>query len=162
VTSGDVGALVSALKELPEADRLPALSRRSRPGSWEHRLAAAVLEAPNDLEKIAAVNDAIADLEHAFRTGAGWPPAGIRIALFGATLLGSLTYLWAHDLRFALSILGVGGATALACAEANSAARRKTEATRKAIDALVATAVGSLAFASAEFPERRSRRRGRA
>jgi hypothetical protein len=160
VTSTDVSALVIALKKLPEGERLPALSRRSRPGSFEHRVASEALAAPGDQARIAIVNDALADVEHTLRVGAAWPGAAIRIALFGATLLGVVAYLKADEIRWALAIVGIGGAAALACVEAKRAARRGAEAQRRAIDALVAVAFGALAEGAPDTPRRRSRRRG--
>lgn len=160
VTSTDVGALVIALKRLPEAERLPALSRRARPGSFEHRVASEALSAPDDRARIAAVNDLLAEVENVLESGAAWPSAGIRIALFGAMLLGVIAYVWAYEIRWALTIVGIGGAAALACVEANRAAKRGVASQRRAIDALVLAAVGNLAEGAPDAPERRPRRRG--
>jgi hypothetical protein len=160
VASTDVSALVIALKKLPEAERLAALCRQSRPGSFERRVASAVFAAPSDRAKIGAVNDALADVEHTLRVGAGWPSAGIRIALFGAMLLGVVAYLMAYEVRWALAIVGIGGVAALACVEAKRAAERSAEAQRTAIDALVSVALGHLADDASETPRRRARRRG--
>lgn len=159
-SSTDVDALVIALKKLPEAERLPALCQKSRPGSFERRVASEALTAPSDRAKIAVVNDALADVEHSLRVGAGWPSAGIRIALFGAMLFGVVAYLTAREIRWALAIVGVGGVAALACVEAKRAAQRSAEAQRTAIDALVSVALGHLAEGAPDISRRRVRRRG--
>jgi hypothetical protein len=143
-TSGDVGAQVIALKKLPEEERLGALASRSRPGTWEHQLAEDALAAPDDAARIAVVNEALTDLEHVFQAGAGWPSASIRIALFGAMLLGVAAFLVSRELRWTLTILGIGGVAALACVEANRAARRSAEAQRRAIDGLISTTLRAL------------------
>jgi hypothetical protein len=55
--------------------------------------------------------------------------------------------------------VGIGGVAALACVEANRAAKRGAEAQRKVIDALVAAALGHLAEGAPDSPRRRARRR---
>lgn len=160
VTSTDMGALVIALKRLPQDERLPALSRRAKPGSFEHRVASEALAETDDRAKIAAVNDLLAEVEHALEARAGWPSAGIRIALFSAMLLGVIAYVAVHELRWALTIVAIGGASALACVEANRAAQRGAASQRRAIDDLVLAAMGDLGEAAPAAPERRSRRRG--
>jgi hypothetical protein len=158
--SDDLGALTIALKKTPEAERLHELGRRARPASWEHRLAGELLEAPTAAVKIAAVNDALAELDHTFRAGAGWPSGAIRIALFGGMLLAVSAWLLAKDLSFALGIAAIGAVSAGACFEAERSARRRVTAQRRAVDDLVAAAVGRLvADEGAALPERRSRRR---
>jgi hypothetical protein len=159
VTGAEVSALVVALKKLPEAERLDALARRSRPGSVERRMASLALAEGGDRAKIAVVNDVLAEVEHSLERSAGWPSAALRIALFGAMLLAVVAYLTAQEIRWALAIVGIGGVAALACVEANRAAKRGAEAQRQVIDALVATALGHLVDGAPEPPRRRSRRR---
>lgn len=159
-TSGEAGALTLALKKVPDAERLDELGRRARPQSWEHRLVGDLREAPTAAAKIAAVNDALAEVEHTFRAGAGWPSGGIRIALFGGMLLGVSAWLAARDISYALGIVAIGAVSAGACFEAKRSAERRVTAQRRAIDDLVAIAVGRLVpEAGALPPERRSRRR---
>jgi len=159
-TSSDIVALTLALKKLPDAERLPALARRAPPASWEQRLAADLLEAPTAAAKIAAVNDALADIDHTFRAGAAWPSGAIRIALFGGMLLGVTAWLAAQHLTGALGIVAASALSAAVSFEAKRSAERRVVAQRRAIDDLVTALVGRLApDASAPLPERRSRRR---
>lgn len=152
-------ALSLALKALPEIERLTALARLAGPSHWAGRLAAEVLEANDERAKIAAANDALAEVEHALRLGEAWPATSLRITLFGSTLFGIIAYLALRAPLFALAILGVGAAAALACSEAGRALRRLAVAERQAVDVLVSVALGSLTRAAPEMPERRAHRR---
>ena len=169
VSGEELAALARALHRLPEADRVAELHRRTPPGSWEHDLAAEVLAADGEAAKLAAVNLALAEAEHEIGEGAGWPRTALRIALLGAALLAILAlaaYLLDRgSTEWPLSILAVGGASALACSEAGRSAKRNAAVRRRAIDELVQAVFGDLA-AGAEMPrrpsvERRARRRAR-
>ncbi|MFO0762302.1 MAG: hypothetical protein U0359_38035 [Byssovorax sp.] len=162
-TSGRASALAVALKRVPDAERVDELSRRADPGSWEHRFACEVGAAPTAAAKIVAVNDALGELDHLFQAGAGWPSAAIRIALFGGMLLAVSAWLDEHSLGAALGIALTGVLSAGACFEAKRSAERRVAAERKAIDDLVAVAVGSLDAGDEPMPpERRARRSARA
>jgi hypothetical protein len=152
-------SLMRALAALPEDERIVTLARLAGALRWEGRLAADVLAASDERAKIAAVNDALAEVEHALHVGEAWPAASLRIALFGTTLLGIVAYLGARALLLALAIVGVGASAALACVEAGRALRRHAAAERQAVDALIAVAFGSLAAAPLEMPEHRAHRR---
>lgn len=159
VNRGVARSLARALEALPEVERLTALARLAGPSHWAGRLAVEVLEANDERVKIAAANDALAEVEHALRSGEAWPATSLRITLFGSTLLGIVAYLAMRAPLLALGILGVGAAAALACSEAGRALRRLAVAERQAVDALVSVALGSLARAAPEMPERRAHRR---
>ena len=137
--------LTASLKRVPEEARPAELERRAPPGSWEHGVATELLHAPDDAAKIAAVNDALLEVEHALRQGATWPQAGIRIALAGGLMLGLSTWLATGNLRAAVILVAVGGISALFCVEAGRSARRHAEAQRNDIDALITVVMGRLA-----------------
>ena len=155
VTSGQARALATALKRVAEESRVSELERRAPPGSFERTIAAALRDAPDDAAKIAAVNDALLDVEHALRQGVGWPRAGIRIALSSGLLLGLTTWLATGNLRVAVILVAVGGASALLCVEAGRSAARHTAAQRADIDALITVLAGHLAAQAPPQGERR-------
>ena len=92
-TRGDLTSLSATLRRVPAADRVRRLLERTEPGSWEHELAAEALAAPDEDARVAAVNLALADVEHTFRRSVGWPPAALRIALLGAAFVAFCAYL---------------------------------------------------------------------
>jgi Flp pilus assembly protein TadB len=155
VTSGEARALANALKRVADESRASELERRAPAGSFEHTIAEALRDAPDDAAKIAAVNDALLDVEHALRQGAGWPRAGIRIALSSGLLLGLTTWLATGNLRAAVILVAVGGASALLCVEAGRSAARHAAAQRADIDALITVLVGGLADQAPPQGERR-------
>ena len=155
VTSGQARALATALKRVAEESRVSELERRAPAGSFEHAIATALRDAPDDAAKIAAVNDALLDVEHTLRQGVGWPRAGIRIALSSGLLLGLTAWLATGNLRAAVILVAVGGASALLCVEAGRSAARYTAAQRSDIDALITVLVGNLADQAPPQAERR-------
>lgn len=135
--------LALALKRLPLADRLGELARRAEPSSWEHGLAVEAIAAPDRGAQVAAVNLALADLEHTLTEGAAWPRTSGRIALLGTGLLAATAYIAdGAQVRWWLSILAIGGVAAFACFEADRSSQRNAAQRRRAVDALVATTFG--------------------
>jgi hypothetical protein len=144
-TGGDPAALAVALKRFPVAERLHELHRRALPGSWEHDLAAEALAAPGEPARVAAVNLALSEVEHALTQGAMWPRTGIRIALLCAGVLAFAAYLSdTSQIKWSLCIVGIGAVAALTCVEAARSALRHAERQRQAIDELVAAAFGDI------------------
>jgi hypothetical protein len=159
----DPAALARALRRLPGEDRVAELHRRSMQGSWEHDLAAEVLAAEGQAAKLAAVNLALAEAEHELIEGAGWPRAAMRIALLSAALLALLALaaylLDGGTVQWPLSILVIGGVSAVTCFEAGRSARRNVAARRRAIDDLVEAVFGDMGTGAAP-PRRPSLERG--
>lgn len=145
LTSGATRNLTASLKRVPHASRASELFQRAPPGSFEHTLAAELLAADTDAAKVAAANDALLEAEHALRRGAAWPRAGIRIALAGGLLFGLSAWLTTGNLRAAVILVAVGGASALLCIEAGRSAKRHADAQRADIDALITAVLGPLA-----------------
>jgi hypothetical protein len=142
-TGADPEALALGLKRVPAAERIAELQRRARPGSWEHGLAAELLAAPGEGAKIAALNLAISDADHAMTRTARWPLTALRIALLGAGVLGFSAYIEdPAQLKWALATVAVGGVAAVACVEARRSGQRAAARQRRGIDALVAVALG--------------------
>jgi hypothetical protein len=158
-TSGEAARLASALKRVPEADRVAELHRRSRPGTWEHQLAADVLEATSDAARVALVNEALYDVERDLEVGAAWPAASVRIALSGGLLLALVAYFVTGEIKWSVALLGAAGAGAVASFEAGRTARRAAEAQRKAVDALIAVTLRDLVMDGAPARSRTSTRR---
>ncbi|MFT3769219.1 MAG: hypothetical protein QM820_27590 [Minicystis sp.] len=136
----DLEALALSLKRVPSGERLAALRDRTEPGSWEHDLAVDVLASPPGEEAtVAAVNLALADVEHALDRGARWPATALRIALLGGGVLAFLAWITEPaQLRWVLCTIGVSGLAALTCAQAGRTGARHAERQRLAVDALVA------------------------
>jgi hypothetical protein len=135
----DAQALALALKRLPAGERLPALLEQSTSGSFEHDLAADVLAARDEDGKVAAVNLALGEIDHALDRRASWPPTALRIALLGAGLLAFFAYLAdPAQLRWPIAVVGAGAFSALTCAHAARSGARDAERQRRAVDAVVA------------------------
>jgi hypothetical protein len=161
-TGGDPAALALALKRVPAKERLGELSRRARPGSWEHELAAEALAAPDDVARLAAMNLALAAVAHALTAGALWPRTGVRIALLGAALCGFAAYVAeGGPSKWLLAIVLIGGVAVFACVEAGLRAARNATRQRRAIDELIAVAFDDMVKADAA-PGARALRRVRA
>lgn len=148
-------SLTASLKRMPEEARPAALEGRAPPGSWEHGVATELLHASDAAAKIAAVNDALLEVEHALRQGATWPQAGIRIALASGLMLGLTAWLATGNLRAAVILVAAGGISALLCVEAGRSAKRHAEAQRNDIDALITVVMGQLADQAPRPGERR-------
>jgi hypothetical protein len=158
--SMDLGPISIALRRLPVEARLAELERRTRPATWEHRLAAELKAAAGDAERVAVVNDALAAVDAELSAGAGWPSAGLRIAVFGTLLCTALAVL-ARRLEVIAVLVVVGAIGALATAEAGRRAKRMAAAQRTSIDSLIEAALGSLPSASTSDRRRSSRRKSR-
>lgn len=144
VASPDLRALTASLRRTPEVDRLDELARRSRPGTWEHRLASEMRGAPIDRARVAVINDALADAELSLVAGAAWPPAAFRLCTYGSLLLAIAAFL-AEGFTPAIPVVAVTGAAgAIACVEIRRRARHEARAQREAIDALIAAVAGPL------------------
>jgi hypothetical protein len=159
----DANDLALALKRLPAGQRLQALQAQSAPGSFEHDLAAEVLAAPDEEAKVASINLALGEIDHALDRRASWPPTALRIALLGAGLLAFFAYLAdPAQLRWPIAVVGAGAFSALTCAHASRSGARDAERQRRAVDALVAAALAFPPEAARPAPPGGAkRRRGR-
>lgn len=162
---GDLESLANGLKRVPAAERVAALRDRTTEGTFEHDLAVELLAAPSEDAKVAAVNLALADAEHALVETAAWPRTAIRIALLGAGICAFAAWVSDPDqARWALAVIGIGALAALSCAQAQKTGERLAERQRRAIDALVAAALALPPEARVPAPaggagERNKRRR---
>lgn len=151
----DTEALALALRRVPAAERLAALRDRTEPGRWEHELAVDVLAAAGDEARVAAVNLALGDVEHALGRTAGWPGTALRIALLGGGVVAFLAYLVEPgQLRWPLAILGVSALAALTCAQARRTADGHADRQRRTVDGLVAAVLVLPPEARAASPAR--------
>ena len=142
VLRADVDALALALKRVPAAERLMTLQERSAPGSWERDLAVDVLAASSEDAKVAAVNLALAEIEHALARSERWPAAAVRIALLGGGFLALLAKVVdPAQMRWTIAIAAASGLAAATCAQAARTGARHAERQRRAVDALVAAAL---------------------
>jgi Flp pilus assembly protein TadB len=159
-TAGDTRSLAHSLRALPPEARLLELSRRAPAGSWEHRLALALLEAAAPQARVAVANDLLMELERRLDAGAGWPPAAVRLSALGAGLLATLSFLAHAGLATIVAVLAAGALGALASAAAGRAGRAAAARQREGIDALVdATLGGTVAPGASGRAARRGSRR---
>lgn len=161
ITSLDAASVARSLLRLPDDQRAPELARRAAAGSWEHSLATELVDAAGDQARIAAVNDAVAQLELRLGERAGWPSAALRISALSALLLAVIAQL-VHRTDAVLPVLAIGGVGVVAALDAKRRALRGAKAQREAIDALVAAVAGKLELSAQPGSRVRSRARARA
>ena len=151
------------LARRPLDDRLAWLQEHSAPDRWEHELCRQLAAEPDPQQRLAAVNEVVAALEHVLDASQGWPrwaawicvAGSVLIAIGGYLVMGLQTVL----LWIAPVILGSIGA----CVAAARHGKRLARSARRDADELVAALVGELA--AEDLPQRRQmrwrRRRGR-
>lgn len=161
ITSLDAASVARSLRRLPDDQRAPELARRSAAGSWEHSLATELVDAPGNGARIAAVNDAVAQIQLRLEERAGWPSAALRIAALSALLLAVIAIV-VHRADAVLPVLAIGGAGVVVALDAKRRAQRGAKAQREAIDALVAAVAGKLESPGHPGSRVRSRARRRA
>jgi hypothetical protein len=162
LAGGDRAALALALKRFPAPERAGELLRRAEPGSWEHDLATEVLATPDERARVAAVNLALIELDHALSEGAAWPRSATRIALLGGALLAFGAFLAdGGQLEWSVFIVAVGVAAAATCSAAARSATRNAAAQRRSVDDLIVATFGRalVGDVAGRSREPRSRRR---
>jgi hypothetical protein len=150
-----------SLKRLPAHDRPRELARRALPNTWEHRLAEDLLQAPTDAARIAAANDALADMELTLAATASWPRAAVRICAFGTMLLAVIAFLLQRSAEPLLVLLAIGAAAAFACAGIDRKAKGAAREKRESIDALITTLMGTETRSAPDAPSSTPPRRRR-
>lgn len=151
--------LVRELRKLPVDERPAELQRRAGEGTWEHRLAGEVLEAPAGPARVAAANDVLFDLDHEIDVGKTWATAATRLAVAGTGLLGLGAYLLHGGVLALAGSLLIGFAGAGVCFFSGERGRERASSRREAFDALVSALLPEEASASRA---QSARRRGRA
>ncbi|MEM1032643.1 MAG: hypothetical protein AAGN82_20020 [Myxococcota bacterium] len=120
------------------------------------RWRSAVEGASQDAERVAVVNDALAELEHEIDASAGAPAAAMRLAAYGGIMAAAAGLVWGR-----VPELGLGVPVALAVAMGVGLARRRGEAEarrcRREADRGVFALVGSLVDRDVAMPARRRR-----
>lgn len=147
--SPDIRALATTLKRLPPHARVEELARRAEAGSFEHRLAQNLLEEARADDKshaekarIAAVNDALADIDHTLSAGAAWPGVAVRVCARSSLLLAVIAFVVERSASSILPLLLIGGAGSFACIALGRRSQREARERRAAIDALVSVLLG--------------------
>lgn len=151
--------LVRELRKLAVEERPAELLRRAAEGTWEHRLAQEISDAPAGPARIAAANDLLSDVEHEIDVGKTWATAATRIALAGTCLLGVGAYLLGGGAIGLAGSLLVGFGGAGFCFFSGERGREHAAGRREAFDALVSALLPEEAAASRAA---RFRRRDRA
>lgn len=140
--------LVRELRKLPEPDRPAELLSRAPEGTWEHRLAAEVLDAAPGAARVAAANDVLLDLDHEIDLGKTWSTSGVRIAIAGTGLLGLAAYLARGGVIALTGALLIGFAGAAASYWSGERGKERASVRREAFDALVTALLPEEASAS--------------
>lgn len=141
-TSPALRALAADLRRAPQGERVLELQRRAPTGGFEAELAADLLAAPNGDARVAAVNEAIADVEQSLTRGAVWPGSAARIAAWGSACVAAIHYL-ADGSGAALIVVGViGAASVMACVGVGRRASAIARERREAVDALMTALFG--------------------
>lgn len=143
ITQLDQTSLLSALRQVPACERANELARRTRPGSWEHNLAAALLAAHDGEGTVSAVNGSLAEVERDLARGNLWPRAALRIAAAGGLLLAVFAFFGnPASLEGPLCIIAIATVAAGLCLDAARTAERDAKTQRRVIDVLVAVTLG--------------------
>src|SRR5262245_17009354 len=79
-TSGGLHELIARLKRLPYEQRGAELATAVRAGTHEERIALAWAGASDDEHRVALLNDALSEIDHALDRGRSWPPTALRLA----------------------------------------------------------------------------------
>jgi hypothetical protein len=127
---------------------------------WDDDLDEALAQARDDRERVAAVNELLADAEHRLVAGERLPRSAAFIAVV-ATALCLVAGALREPTFVLLACVPIALAGAAACIAAGRAGRRRADAERRRVDALVAARVGALYEAEVEVPRRGARRRRR-
>lgn len=144
-----------------EARLRPLLVYEAAPvGSWERELAAELLEAGDDRERMLAVNDSLQGLEHALRAREDWPRAALWISAAAWGLASVVAWLSGAGIAV-LAGVPIELATVFTCYTAQRAGLRRAKMQRRALDELVAALVGELYCAELALPTRRRKGRRR-
>lgn len=141
-SSPDIRALATTLKSLPLPSRAEELARRAQPESWEHGLAQSLLEASSGDDddyktRVAAANDALAEMDNTLRVGASWPGGAVRVCARSSLLLAVIAFIIERSATAILPLLIIGGAGSFACIIIGRRSQREARERREAIDALV-------------------------
>lgn len=141
-TSPDLRAIAADVWKAPQGDRALELQRRAPPGGFEAHLAAELLAAPTGDDRVAAVNEALADVEHSLSEGARWPGAAVRIAAWGTTCIAALDYLAGGGGESIAIVAALGAASVIVCVSVERRATQITRERREAVDDLMTALFG--------------------
>lgn len=150
--------LVRELRKLPVEDRPGELLRIAAAGTWEHRLASEILDAPPGAARVAAANDVLFELDHEIDVGKSWATAGVRIAVAGTGVIGLAAYLLHGGPIGLAGALLIGFVGAVISFTAGERGKERAASRREAFDALVSALLPEDAAAARS---QRARRRDR-
>jgi hypothetical protein len=141
--SGELRSIAAAIRKAPAEDRVRELAKRAPRGGFEEQLAGALLSAEGEGERarVAAVNEALSEVERALSERQKWPAAAARIAAWGSMLVGVASFLEGARAPI-VAIAGIGGASVIACLGASRRAERAARDRREAVDALITALLG--------------------
>jgi hypothetical protein len=135
--------LARLLRATPVERRLSELALRGGHG-WAGQLGHALIAMNGAADRVAHVNETLADLECRLDERVGWPVAALRISVAGA-ILACVPAVLAHRLNAVLIIVVLGAVGALGSIECARRARRLATAQRAVIDAVIDAASPALA-----------------
>jgi hypothetical protein len=150
---------VRELRKLPVEGRPTEALQRAADGTWEHRLAQEIADAPPGPARVAAANDVLFDLDHEIDVGKTWASAGVRIAIAGTGVIGLAAYLLRGGPIALTGALLIGFVGAVASFSAGERGKERAASRREAFDALVSALLPEDA-ATARTQRARRRDRG--
>jgi hypothetical protein len=108
--------LVRALRRVPADARATEAKERSSPETWEGRLARAVVDAPNDAERVDSVSEAVGDLAGRYAATTRWKESSSRIVFFAGLAAAAGSFAWGERVGAlgAVVVALFGGATVYA------------------------------------------------
>lgn len=150
--------LVRELRKLPVEERPGELLRAAAAGTWEHRLAAEIMEVSPGAARVAAANEVLFELDHEIDVGKSWATAGVRIAVAGTGVIGLAAYLLRGGPIALAGALLIGFIGAVVSFAAGERGKERAASRREAFDALVSAMLPEDAAAARS---QRARRRDR-
>lgn len=127
---------------------------------WRAELAESFADAEGDAERIAVVNDALADVEHDLDVAGRWPVTARWLALYGWLLAVLAGLVWSPEPVLLASVPIAFGAV-FGTQTARRRGRRGARACRVEADRFVAAVAGELLHRDVNMPVRRHHGRRR-
>lgn len=154
-----VGLLAWTAVCVAMAWRYPRRVRAATGARWRADLEESYRVARGDPARIAAVNDALADVEHDLDAAARFPVTAGWLAVNGWLLTVLAGLLWGRE-PLLLASLPIGFGGLVGTQSARRRGLRKARACREEADRIISELAGELVHREVEMPVRR-RRRGR-
>jgi len=156
--TGATPELLQRLADAKSSERLELALGHDDGETWLHELAAALGDARDDRQRVAAANELLASAEHVLAATERWPPTAAWLCV-ATTGMGAIAAARAGGMKLLLPVLLLGLLGTAVCLWAQRARRRSVERQRELLDGVVQAMVGPLYDVELVLPVRRSKRR---